>query len=587
MPKPGVTDPLQPEPTPTDLSQPDALRRRAFLAYCGSLGLGSTLFPGALWAQADGGQEAITPEMIDHAARLAGLEFSEADREEMVEVLASNLEIYRRLREIDIDQNVAPPLYFSPVVPGQRLSDERRPFRPSPSPAVTRPSNLEDAAFWPVTHLGALVASGQVTSVELTRMYLGRLRRYDPVLECVVTLTEELALEEAERADTEIAAGRYRGPLHGIPWGAKDIIAKRGYPTTWGSEAYRDQVLDYDATVVQRLSEAGAVLVAKLSTGEIARGDRWFGGKRTRNPWDPEQGSGGSSAGPGAAVAAGLVGFAIGSETLGSIVGPSATCGITGVRPTFGVVSRHGVMPVSWSLDKVGPMCRSVEDCALVLEAIRGPDLMDLAVVDRPFNWDAELPLAGLRVGYLAEAFEGEPEGRGGRAGRANDLAALETLRGMGVELRPFGLPEDADMDALQMLLVDEAAAFDELIQTGRVDLLIQDRNEPEDMLMRVARLFPAVEYVQMNRRRTLLMQRMAEAMADLDVYVAPHGGSANNGATNLTGHPAVTVPNGFAEDGTPTGIMFVGKVYGEAGMLRLAKAYQDATDFHLRRPGL
>lgn len=565
---------------------PEPVRRRAFLAYCGSLGLGSTLFPGALWAESNGGQEAITPEMVEHAASLAGLEFSLEDREEMVEALQGNLELYRELREVPIDQNVAPPLLFSPVVAGQRLEEERRPFRPSPAPSVRRPSNLEDVAFWPLTHLAALVSGGEVTSVELTRMYLDRLRRYDRVLECVVSFTDELAMEEAERADRELAAGRYRGPLHGIPWGAKDILAKRGYRTTWGSEAYRDQVLDYDATVVDRLADAGAVLIAKLTTGEIARGDRWFGG-RTRNPWDPEQGSGGSSAGPAAATAAGLVGFSIGTETLGSIVGPSQTCGITGLRPTFGRVSRHGVMPVSWSLDKVGPMCRSVEDCALVFEAIRGPDLRDLAVVDRPFNWDADLPLAGLRVGYLADAFEASRGGEDGEAERANDLATLDALRDLGVELHPFELPEHADMDALQMLLVDEAAAFDELIQSGRVDLLIQDRNEPEDMLMRVARLLPAVEYVQMNRRRTLLMQNMAEAMADLDVYVAPHGGSPNNGATNLTGHPAVTVPNGFAPDGTPTGILFVGKVYGEAEMLRLAKAYQDATDFHMRTPSL
>ncbi|MEX2467040.1 MAG: amidase family protein [Gemmatimonadota bacterium] len=564
----------------------DPLRRRAFLAYCGSLGFGSTLFPGALWAESGGGQEAITSEMIDHAARLAGLEFRPEDREEMVEQLQANLEIYRELREVHIDQNVAPPLYFNPMVPGQRISDERRPFRPSPRPSVRRPSNLEDVAFWPVTHLAALIHSRQATSVELTRMYLDRLRRYDSVLECVVSFTDESAMEEAERADRELEAGRYRGPLHGIPWGAKDIIAKRGYRTTWGSEAYRDQVLDYDATVVQRLSEAGAVLIAKLTTGEIARGDRWFDG-RTRNPWNPAQGSGGSSAGPGAATAAGLVGFSLGSETLGSIVGPSRTCGVTGLRPTFGVVSRHGVMPVSWSLDKVGPMCRSVEDCALVFEAIRGPDLQDLAVVDRPFNWHADMPLSGLRVGYLAEAFEAERRGDGGAAARANDLATLDVLRGMGIELRPFSLPEHADMDALQMLLVDEAAAFDELIQTGRVDLLIQDRDEPEDMLMRAARLLPAVEYVQLNRRRTLLMQNMAEAMSDLDVYVAPHGGSANNSANNLTGHPGVSVPNGFAPDGTPTGVLFIGALYGEAEMLRLAKAYQDATDFHLRRPSL
>jgi Asp-tRNA(Asn)/Glu-tRNA(Gln) amidotransferase A subunit family amidase len=260
---------------------------------------------------------------------------------------------------------------------------------------------------------------------------------------------------------------------------------------------------------------------------------------------------------------------------------------VTGLRPTFGRVSRHGVMPVSWSLDKVGPLCRSVEDCALVLEAIRGPDLQDLAVVDRPFNWDASLPLGRLRVGYLADAFEAERTGEQAARTRANDLATLDQLRALGVELYPFRLPADADMDTLQMLLVDEAAAFDELILSGRVELLIQDRADPEDMLMRVARLIPAVEYLQMNRRRTLLMEEMARAVGDLDVYLAPHGGSSNNGATNLTGHPAVTVPNGFLDDRTPSGVLFVGKLYGEAEMLALAKAYQDATGFHLRHPRL
>ncbi len=566
---------------------PDALRRRAFLARCSALGLGSTLFPGALWAKTEGGQEAITPEMIDDAARLAGLDFSLEHRRQMVEALQGNLKIYAELAAMRIDQDVAPPLYFNPVVPGQRLEEERRPFRPSPTPAVTRPANLEDAAFWPVTHLAALLASGQATSTELTRMYLARLKRYDPTLHCVVTLTEDLALEQAARADEEIAAGRWRGPLHGIPWGVKDLFAKSGYPTTWGSEAYKDQVLDYDATVVQRLEAAGAVLLAKLATGEIARGDRWFGGMQTKNPWDPKQGSGGSSAGPASATAAGLVGFSVGTETLGSILGPSHTCGVTGLRPTFGRVSRHGVMPACWSLDKVGPICRSVEDCALVLEAMRGPDLMDLAVTDRPFNWDAAAPLAGLRVGWLKAAFEGPTRGAAGAAARKNDLATLDVLRGMGVELQPFALPDDADMDALQVLLVDEAAAFDELIQTGRVDLMIQDRDEPEPMLMRTARLFPAVEYVQQNRRRLLLMQRMAAAMEPVDVFVAPSGGSPLVSTTNLTGHPAVSVPNGFGPDGTPTGILFVGKVYGEADILRLAKAYQDATGFNLKRPRL
>ncbi len=554
------------------------LRRRAFLAWCGSVGVGSSLFPGALWAQSAGATAAITSDMIAAAAQLAGLRISEVDREEMVAGINANLASYEALRELHLDQNVPPPLYFNPAVPGQTFSNERKPFARGARSRVMRPANLEDIAFWPVTDLSQLIESRQVSSEELTHMYLDRIKRHDPVLHCVITLTEELAIEQAAQADREIAAGNYRGPLHGIPWGAKDVIAKRGYRTTWGSEAYRDQTVDLDATVVSRLEEAGAVLVAKLSTGEIARGDRWFD-QQTRNPWKTDEGSGGSSAGPGSATAAGLVGFSLGSDTTGSILGPSRTCGISGLRPTFGRVSRHGVMPVCWSLDKVGPMCRSVEDCAIVFEAIRGPDNRDLAVVDMPFNWDGSQSIGGLRIGYLQEAF--------GDDAHANDAATLASLRNMGVDLEPVKLPEHAGMDALQMLLVDEAAAFDELIQTGKVDLLIQDRDEPEDMLMRVARLLPAVEYMQIQRLRMLMMQGMEEALRDIDVYVSPHRGSPNTSATSLTGHPAISVPNGFDEDGKPTGILFVGKLYGEGDLMALAKTYQDANDFHLAHPDI
>ncbi len=554
------------------------LRRRSFLAWCGSVGLGSSLFPGALWAQSKGATAAITSEMIEAAAQLAGLRISASDREEMVAGVNANLASYEALREIHIDQNVPPPLYFNPAVPGQTFSNERKPFVRSARSRVTRPENLEDIAFWPVTDLSQLIESRQVSSEELTQLYLDRIKRHDPVLHCVITLTEELAMAQAAQADREIAAGNYRGPLHGIPWGAKDVIAKRGYRTTWGSEAYRDQTVDLDATVVSRLEEAGAVLVAKLSTGEIARGDRWFD-KQTRNPWKTDEGSGGSSAGPASATAAGLVAFSLGSDTTGSILGPSRPCGISGLRPTFGRVSRHGVMPVCWSLDKVGPMCRSVEDCAIVFEAIRGPDNRDLAVVDMPFNWDGNRSIEGLRIGYLQEAFGADAD--------TNDAATLASLRNMGVDLQPVKLPEHAGMDALQMLLVDEAAAFDELIQTGKVDLLIQDRDEPEDMLMRVARLLPAVEYVQIQRLRMLMMQGMEKALRDIDLYVAPHRGNPNTSATSLTGHPAISVPNGFDEDGKPTGILFVGKLYGEGDLMTLANTYQGAHDFHLAHPDI
>ena len=561
-----------PETTETDL------RRRSFLGWCGTAGLGSTLFPGALWAQSEGGTSPITSNMIDAAAKLAGLQFSADDRDEMLAGINANLASYEALRHIEIDQNVPPPLYFSPVVPGQTFSDVRRAFRVERKETPERPANLQDVAFWPLTELARLIETRQVTSVDLTRMYIERIKRYDGNLNSVVTLTEELAMSQALAADIEIAAGDYKGPLHGIPWGAKDVIAKSGYRTTWGSEAYREQFIDYDATVVSRLEEAGAVLIAKLSTGEIARGDRWLG-KQTRNPWKTDEGSGGSSAGPGAATAAGLVGFSIGTDTTGSILGPSRNCGISGLRPTFGRVSRHGVMPVCWSLDKVGPMCRSVEDCAIVFQTIHGPDAKDLAIADKPFNWDGNRLPRGLRVGYLESVFANNAD--------ANDIASLRVLRDLGFELEAIELPQHAGMDALQMLLVDEAAAFDELVHSGRIDLLIQDRDEPEDMLMRIARLMPAVEYLQIQRLRMLMMQNMAEVMRDIDVYVAPHSGSANTSATSLTGHPAMSVPNGFDTEGRPSGILFVGALYGEADLMSLAKAYQDATSFHEATPPL
>lgn len=559
------------------------LRRRAFLAYFSSAGVGATLFPGALWAQSAGGTHEITVEMIDAAATLAGLDFSAGDCEQMLEGIHNNLASFTELRKIGIDQSVPPPLYFNPVVPGQVFADARKPFVLGDRTAVSRPANLEEVAFWPVTALSQLVESRQVTSTELTEMYLERIRRFDPVLRCVITLTEERARHQAQRADEEIARGRYRGLLHGIPWGAKDLLAAKGYRTTWGFKAYENQLIDLDATVVRRLDEAGAVLIAKLSTGEIARGDYWLG-VQTKNPWKADEGSGGSSAGPGAATAAGLVGFAIGTDTTGSILGPSRNCGVTGLRPTFGRVSRHGVMPVCWSLDKVGPMCRSAEDCAIVFNTIYGPDDQDLAVVDRPFNWDGNRRIDWLSVGFLEAAFGGDDENANAAANR-NDLAALDTLRAMGVHLRPVSLPEHAEMDALQMLLVDEAAAFDELVQNGNIDLFRQDIDEPEDMLMRIARLHPAVEYLQINRRRMLLMQGMARVFDEIDVLVAPFSGSSIQSATSLTGHPAVAVQNGFDDAGKPTGFQFIGQLYGEAGALCLAKAWQESTAFHRRHP--
>src|SRR5712664_3516155 len=349
--------------------------RRSFLAYFSSLGLSSTLLPGVLWAKVEEQKpERISKEMLRAAASVAGVQFTEQQFDQMLKEVNENLSKYEEIRKVELDNSVAPPLYFNPIVPGMKIERTKRAFRMSEAPKLSRPHNLEEVAFWPATHLAVLIHTKQVSSEELTEMYLGRLKRYNPKLLCAVTITEELAMKQAREADREIAGGHYRGALHGVPYGIKDLAAARDYPTTWGAAPFKNRIIDRDATVVSRLREAGAVLVAKLATGELALDDVWFGGQ-TKNPWDLSMGSQGSSAGPGSATAAGLVGFSIGTETLGSIVEPSGVCGVTGLRPTFGRVSRHGAMALSWSLDKIGPMCRSVEDCALVLAAIQGPTI--------------------------------------------------------------------------------------------------------------------------------------------------------------------------------------------------------------------
>ncbi len=560
------------------------LTRRRFMAYFSTLGLSSTLFPGALWAKIQEEKKLrITKETIQCAEQIAGLRFTDAERELMVEGVNELLGNYEKLRTVHLENSVPPALQFNPIVPGMTFSRRRRPFKMSKVNIPDIPSRREELAFWPVVHLSRLIKSRKVSSVELTEMYLDRLKRYDPQLQCVVTLTEELAMQQARRADEELARGRYRGPLHGIPWGAKDLLATKGYRTTWGAMPYKDQVINEDATVVKRLEQAGAVLVAKLTLGALAWGDVWFGGK-TKNPWNLKQGSSGSSAGPGAATAAGLVGFSIGSETWGSIISPSTRCGVTGLRPTFGRVSRYGAMALSWSMDKLGPMCRSVEDCAVVFNAIYGPDGKDLTVVDLPFNWDPHLDIRQLRIGYLKSEFERD---RKDEEWKAHDQATLETLRQMGLKLIPIALP-DYPIEALSFILnAEAAAAFDELTRSNRDDLLVRQIKNAWPNVFRQSRTIPAVEYIQANRVRTLVMRAMAEVMSQVDVYVAPSFGGHNLLLTNLTGHPAVVLPNGFRKDGTPTSITFIGKLYGEAELLAVAKAYQDATDFHLKHPPL
>ncbi len=556
-----------------------SLTRRRFMAYFSAVGLGSTAFPTVLWGLAQE-KARITARMIAEAEKLAGLEFTEAERELMLEDVNENLEAFEKLRTVAIPNEVHPALLFDPATPGTSIPAARQPSRRSRAPAVQRPSKSQDLVFLSLSEQAELLRTRKISSEELTGMYLDRLRAYGQKLECVITLTEELAMTQARRADAELARGGYRGPLHGIPWGAKDLLAEDSYRTTWGAKPFEDQVIPYDATVVRRLEEAGAILVAKLTLGALAWGDVWYGGQ-TRNPWNLEQGSSGSSAGSASATVAGLVGFSIGSETLGSIVSPSTRCGATGLRPTFGRVSRHGAMALSWSMDKLGPICRTVEDCALVFDAIHGADGKDPTARDLPFTWDPGTRLADLRVGYFRAAFEADHDWK------PFDDAALETLRSLGANLIPVDLPTDAfPLDALRIILnVEAAAAFDDLTRSGRDDLLVRQIRRAWPNVFRQSRLIPAVEYLQANRVRTMLMGSMRAAMDGIDLFVTPSFGGGVLLLTNLTGHPAVTLPNGFRDDGTPVSLSFVGNLYEEGILLAAAKAYQDATGFHLHHP--
>jgi len=537
-------------------------------------------------------EPAITPEQIAACESLLGLHFQPAQRQQMSAKLEQARSYFDALRAAPIANSLPMALHFDPRASDSQPAPVPRHYAMSPQPALPRPPNLEQLAFAPLTQLAPLLRRGKVRSRELTEMYLRRLKRYGPPLHCVVTLMEESALAQADRADSEIQRGIYRGPLHGIPWGAKDLLATRAAPTSWGAQPFAGQHIDSDATVVQRLDAAGAVLLAKLTLGALANGDVWYGGK-TRNPWNPSEGSSGSSAGSAAATAAGLVAFSIGSETMGSIVSPSTRCGVTGLRPSFGRVSRHGAMALSWSLDKIGPICRSVEDCALVFSAIYGPDGNDLSLAAMPFHWDPAFDPRQLRLGYLASAFEPPPHQTDSEqsarqaAHQANNAAALDVMRAQGFNLQAIELPS-APYDALFIILVAEAAAaFDEITRKGAVDSMARQDEDAWPNVFRAARLIPAVEYINANRLRSQLLRDTARLMRDIDVFIAPsHRGFALH-LGNLAGLPCVVLPNGFTPQHMPTSICFVGAAFKEAQTLAVAKAYQNATDWHRQVPPL
>ena len=572
------------------------LRRRQVLKALAAAGIGSVVFARALDALAEE-QASVTPEMIAKAEWISGLQLTDPQRRLLADKLKASLADYAKLRAVSIDNAVPPALRFhhSAATEGGRELPHGS-VRTVPAAAISRPEAEEDLAFAPVARLSELLRTRQVSSVELTRLYLDRLHRFDPLLACVITYTDDLALRQAEQADREMASGRWRGPLHGVPWGAKDLLAVPGYPTTWGANPFRNQVRPEKATVVSRLEEAGAVLVAKTTVGELAWGDVWFGGM-TKNPWKPDQGSSGSSAGSAAATAAGLLGFAIGTETWGSIISPCTRCGVSGLRPTFGRVSRYGAMALAWSMDKIGPIARTVEDLALVFGAIHGADGRDFHVVDHPFDWPPMRNPSALKVGFAQALFEAdytkeaekEEEKPGLKEWQEIDRQTLKTLGEMGVKLVPVKLPEDYPIGSLSLILTAEAStAFDDLTRTGRDQLLARQEADAWPTVFRQGQLIPAVEYLRANRIRTLVMREMERVLSEIDVYVAPSFVGDNLLMTNLTGHPAVVVPNGFRQsDGTPTSITFMGRLFGETETLALARAYQETTGFHLRRPPL
>lgn len=546
------------------------LSRRCFVQALAATGIGTATLHRSIASSIQDDEEfKVTAEIIRNAEWISGNELTDEQRKSLVGTANQALKDFLRLRESEVDYFDPPAVHFETLEHDSEPDLPNRQVHLTESAVPKLPSTEEQIAFLPVTELAALIRDRQISSVDLTQIYLKRLRKYDPMLKCVVTLTEELALEQAKQADREIQAGRYRGPLHGIPWGAKDLVSIPGYPTSWGIPQFRDRIIDQKATVAQRLEQAGAVLVAKLSLGAIAMGDRWFGGM-TRSPWNPEVGSSGSSAGSASATVAGLVGFSIGTETLGSIVSPSRQCGATGLRPTFGRVSRAGCMPLSWTMDKIGPITRSVEDTALVLAAIHGADGVDATAINKRFSWPPNVNLQKLRVGYVKSRRD------------VNERPDLIKLRDIGVELVEISLPKSPNIRTLTKVIgIEGAAIFEEML----------NRNETDGWnawpgIFRSAQFVSAVDYLRIMRLRRKLMVEMEDAVKNVDVLV-----NANDLlVTNLTGHPSIVVPRGVRERNekfSPITDVFTGHLFDETRMLALALAYEQKVEGNLKHPPL
>lgn len=508
-----------------------------------------------------------------------GLNFSTTERDSLQTDLDEYQAAYKEIHQYKLDNSTGMSLLFNPYPTGFERETIQRPIDWGLPKEVKMPANKEHPAFYTVYQLSVLLKSKKITSTQLTKLYLSRLKKYGDTLQCVITILEETALQQARKADEEIASGKYKGPLHGIPYGIKDLLSVKGTKTTWGATPFKDQSIEETAAVVKKLEEAGAVLIAKLTMGALAMGDIWYGGV-TKNPWNLTQGSSGSSAGSASATAAGLVAFAIGTETWGSIVSPSTRCGITGLRPTYGMVSRHGAMALSWSMDKIGPMARSVLDCAIIYNVIKGGDGLDQSVTDAAFNYDAKLDIKKLRIGYFKELFDSDT------THKVNNQKVIDVITGMGVALEPVKLPNSIPVNALSIILSAEAAAaFDNLTRSNLDSLLVNQKKGAWPNIFRGARFIPAAEYVNATRIRQQLIESYYQHTKDYDVIISPSFEGDQLLMTNLTGHPCLVVPSGFNEKGSPTSISFVGKLQGEAALITVGRAYQEATKWDEEHP--
>lgn len=523
-------------------------------------------------------EKKITKEIIPDAEKIIGLEFTNAERDSMQEALNEQLGNYNSIRKVHLGNNIPPAVLFNPIPVGFKFNQKQKPIRFSDYSYVKMLAEINDIAFYSIGELAQLIKTKKISSVELTKFYLERLKKFGPKLYCVISITEERALRQAKIADEEIAKGKYHGLLHGIPFGVKDLLTAKGYKTTWGAAPYKNQFVDEDATVIKKLENAGAVLCAKLSMGELAMDDEWFGGM-TRNPWDTTKGSSGSSAGSASSVSAGLLPFAIGTETWGSIVSPSTVCGVTGLRPSYGRVSRTGAMALSWSMDKIGPICRNAEDLAIVFNSIYGADEKDQTLYDAPFNYQPKIDLKKLKIGFLKNDFAKKYQFH------QNDSIALKKLEELGAQLIPIELPEIATQDIAIILTAEAGAAFDELTRSNQDDLLRRQFKGAWPNIFRASRFIPAVEYINANRVRFLIIQEMQKLMEKIDVYIAPSWQGNNLLLTNLTGNPCVVVPTGFTAKGNLSSITFIGRLFDEGKLIAVAKTFQDATDYHKKHP--